>query len=692
MWPEYDQKGLPYLRNLFGEMKPTRIFPRYQENGDAYIRQSENNGLDRYTGYRSGGPPSEKSQEFLRSTTDHQSCNSSPQNQQKRYPEAAVSGQGSGVIASVIPSSNGLTDRMSRTMSRAIASMIPRQDNQQLRFNPRQSSQETDIPVVQISLARSATAVGNGMTRQDSQLGTSQRSRVARPSPAPSRNANRSSDEARSHLFTSTSQARHQSPGFAVNTVPSNRQYSPIPSGMRQQEIQYQQAGKASKLSDSLLNSNTPQLSRSTTPVSQSRDSNRKASSGIRPADQSYALPMASKQTVTPSPPRSQMFQGNHAGQSIDPYLQNMALARTNSPFLGHRGVSSPQTCGATYQMNTPFQTQAFHQKPTDNYQQLYAQAAPQPGTQKRSREATNPDEVDLLNLSKRARGPLGQAQTPSAPAKTPPNSYIQAVIAQTGPLMMGNRAPPVLPGQRRGPLAYVADPKSRNARSAYSSPYIPGSTIAQTTNIQQTSNNNTPVYSLYGQQYSSQMPTSTPSVRKPPVWSNPNMSHKKALDSERVQQNADESGSYQRPYVLDNVDIHCSEPPPPVISSQEEQPATTKEQSPSLPRPPTYYEHTGGTLTSRPPWETGVCANMDFKTKSFIDAHGADFSTDKCGGYRYVKPTNRVQELAIIPATYQTIADFELYLGFSPQSKIKTWENYNTQYRQLQSELMTQW
>ncbi|KAL8796500.1 MAG: hypothetical protein Q9195_001174 [Heterodermia aff. obscurata] len=111
-----------------------------------------------------------------------------------------------------------------------------------------------------------------------------------------------------------------------------------------------------------------------------------------------------------------------------------------------------------------------------------------------------------------------------------------------------------------------------------------------------------------------------------------------------------------------------------------------------SLPRPQTYYEFTGGTLPNRHPRETGVCSNMDFKTKKFIDAHGAAFTGSRSGPYRYMKPENRNQELAIIQATYQTIADFELNIGSSPRQKQQTWESYEFQYRQLQLELMARW
>ena len=111
-----------------------------------------------------------------------------------------------------------------------------------------------------------------------------------------------------------------------------------------------------------------------------------------------------------------------------------------------------------------------------------------------------------------------------------------------------------------------------------------------------------------------------------------------------------------------------------------------------SLPRPQTYFEYTGGMLPNRHPRETGICSNMDFKSRTFIDAHGATFTGNPSGPYRYKKPENRAQELAIIQATYQTINDFELYIGSSPRQKQQTWESYEFQYRQLQHELIERW
>ena len=111
-----------------------------------------------------------------------------------------------------------------------------------------------------------------------------------------------------------------------------------------------------------------------------------------------------------------------------------------------------------------------------------------------------------------------------------------------------------------------------------------------------------------------------------------------------------------------------------------------------SLPRPQTYYEFTGGTLPNAHPLESGICSNMDFKTKTFIDAHGAPFTGTTSGKYRYMRPESRAQELAIMHATYQTIVDFEMYIGSSPRQKLPTWESYEVQYRLIQWELMGRW
>ena len=267
----------------------------------------------------------------------------------------------------------------------------------------------------------------------------------------------------------------------------------------------------------------------------------------------------------------------------------------------------------------------------------------------------------------------------------------------------------------QQSPLDYVAASNSQNVNFSHRSPYILGST-PQTVKGQQTPNNNVsrsynsgqghslgvantagnanaPSYSLYGRQCSPQVPNLFPTVQRPGVRPDSSMSHKTVINHRGGQQHLDEGSSYQRPYVLDNENVIHSETPPRVMSSQEDQSRATKEELQPQTRPPTYYEHTGGTLTNAPPWKTGVTANMDFKTKTFIDAHGATFNTDKCGPYRYVKPTNRMQELAIIPATYQTIVDFVLYLGDTPRQKIRTWDNsYNEQYQQIQRELVARW
>ena len=127
-------------------------------------------------------------------------------------------------------------------------------------------------------------------------------------------------------------------------------------------------------------------------------------------------------------------------------------------------------------------------------------------------------------------------------------------------------------------------------------------------------------------------------------------------------------------------------------VNNQQVQTDLQLERLRSLPRPQTYFEYTGGMLPNRHPRETGICFNMDFKTRTFIDAHGATFTGNRSGPYRYKKPENRAQELAIIQATYQTINDFELYIGSSPRQKQQTWESYEFQYRQLQHELMERW
>ena len=718
-------------------MKRTRIFPEYKEHGNAYIRLSEINGLDIYTDYQSEGTPSERSQEILLSSPGQQLDKTSPQKQHSRHPEVAVNRQGLGIFASVVPSNSVSTDKMSRTKSPTSRAIDQGQEIQRPRSNLKQRPQAAHQQGTRTSLAHPATNMRNGLVQHPSQLVTPQRSTIAYSSPAPSGKVNRSGIQATDNALNSTSQATYQSPESTIDAGPRKAPCSAAASKMSQQDDRYQQARAASELSQS-LSSSTPQLNRSTTPQTQSRDKNPMAGDGIRPVNQSYVQPIASRQTMNASPSPYQI-QGNQAERSRNPHMQNGTLARPYLPSLGNQQMPAPQLYGATPQVSWPSQALDLNQMPPQFvhpsiYQQFYGQSMPQPGTPKRSRDDTGADELDLLKWSKRARGPLGQTQSAL------PTYYTQPV-SQTRPQMTANLAPPVPERVHRSPLDYVAAPNSHNANSSNRSPYILGSTpetarspyilgstpetarspyilgsTPETAKVQQTPNNNgsrsydraqgqllgvantannanTTSYSLYGRQYSHQVPNPSPSVQEPDVRPGTIMSQKIAVNDEGGQQYFDEGSSYQRPYVLDNEDLLHSETSPRVVSSQEDQSPTTQDQLQPLPRPLTYYEHTGGTLTNQPPWRTGVTANMDFKTKTFIDAHGATFATDKCGPYRYVKPKNRDQELAIIKATYQTIVDFELYLGYSPREKIHTWNSsYNEQYCQLQRELIHQW
>lgn len=139
--------------------------------------------------------------------------------------------------------------------------------------------------------------------------------------------------------------------------------------------------------------------------------------------------------------------------------------------------------------------------------------------------------------------------------------------------------------------------------------------------------------------------------------------------------------------YISTDAHHHSSEQP--FTQSMSSQDST---KAPPSPRVPTYYEHTGGTHNNLPPSISGVYANQDFKTGKFIDGHGAPFSNDRSGPFRYLKPINRGMELAVMQATYQTIADFELYMGCSPSCLIETWESYEKQYQQLQKHLEEVW
>ena len=270
-------------------------------------------------------------------------------------------------------------------------------------------------------------------------------------------------------------------------------------------------------------------------------------------------------------------------------------------------------------------------------------------------------------------------------------------------------------------PFDYLRAPGAQRGTSGYQSPYSPPNN-AQTTNIhQQTAIPNTNVSAVpkptFTAPYGPSYPFGGASWNENSIYRGPSFSSfggPKPTDSEfngpwntklteprlpepvspkmsaqRVtgsQEGSHESPSSntENPGLLDSSSRTTEHPP-----TQSE---LNLERLRSFPRPETYYESTGGVLPQRHPRESGVCSNMDFKTKTFIDAHGATFTGSRSGPYRYKKPENRSQELAIIQATYQTIADFELYIGYSPRKKVQTWESYEFQYREIQLELIERW
>ena len=288
-------------------------------------------------------------------------------------------------------------------------------------------------------------------------------------------------------------------------------------------------------------------------------------------------------------------------------------------------------------------------------------------------------------------------------------------------------------------PLDYVRAPGAHRVTPSYQSPYSPPN-IAQTTNIRQQTPIPTanvpgvpkPTYSVpHGPSY----PLGGASWNQNSIYRGPSFSSfsgpeptdsafngawntklteptlpepvSPKMSSEEVPGLKEGSHDVQEPMtpeqaILSHIAPWNSRHPPqnatepgPGLLTAEHPPTQSElnlERLRSLPRSESYHEYTGGTLPHRHPRETGICPNMDFKTKTFIDAHGATFTGSRSGPYRYMKPENRFQELAIIQATYQTIADFELYIGSSPRQKVQTWQSYDFQYRQLQLELMDRW
>ena len=286
-----------------------------------------------------------------------------------------------------------------------------------------------------------------------------------------------------------------------------------------------------------------------------------------------------------------------------------------------------------------------------------------EPKKQKKGSNTADQESIDLLHMSKRPSGPGRQSYRPLTPSTS------------TEPL-------------HRSPLDYVRAPgvlpnmdMSANPTPAYRSPYVTGHPAGRA---------NWTGRSLYhGPNFSS----SSNLGQAIHQASNPNMLSGEVTGSREGSQII-ELGNPERA-VLNQI--------APWNSSHAERPAELQdsktqaelylERLRAFPRLQTYYEYTGGVLPNRHPRETGVCSNMDFKkTKTFIDAHGATFTGLPSGPYRYMKPENRGQELAIICATYQTISDFELYIGSSPRQKLQTWQSYEFQYRQLQNELIERW
>ena len=351
-------------------------------------------------------------------------------------------------------------------------------------------------------------------------------------------------------------------------------------------------------------------------------------------------------------------------------------------------------------------------------------------------------DELDMVQCAKRPRlenihAPLQQSHIEHSPA--PDNNQISAYYAHTNVPQSSGRPPTYRSGR---PLPYIRpspDPRIVNPTST-------GDTARQPTNDNRTHDAHTSPYKnspdlaeevAQRQQIASNMARlqSPPANPRVPTTHQAHRQHVSSYDPrapagmvQRQTQQVLGHGQFKNALLASNEQgqtstrheqreggfihtplSHNKTVPSPSPSEHQsgpqtstsgpvrgpEQPSSQSTHTVDIMAPPrlqTYYERTGGTHENLPPSKSGIYANQDFKTGKFIDCHGSLFSNDRSGPYRYLKPVNRGQELAIMQATYQTISDFEIHIGCSPRCFIDTMESYERQYQQIQKHLEEVW
>lgn len=435
--------------------------------------------------------------------------------------------------------------------------------------------------------------------------------------------------------------------------------------------------------------------------------------------------------------------------KSSSPLLHKAVQSNCNQEFVHLEKAMPKSPSPSSYETPHPSslssQIQAFNGRFTGTNQEVKSTPSTQPLNRKRSQDTAD-QEVDLLHLTKRPCGSMRQSYRPSTPSalqyesssiisegtaqsiyglgscidhvgvsgnhhptlgyQSSPSARVQG---QSSASVVQSRYPPEQP--HRSPLDNVRAPGASRAISGYQSPYLPMND-AQTTNIHQqtviptvdTSAVPQPIHRL---PYGTNHPMAGANWSESSSYNGPSFSSSRSSEPAKSRCNGPLNVSFPEKEVTEASEGYRWLPEPvsperknagPSDASVQttEDPQTQSElnleRMRSLPCPQTYYEYTGGMLPNRHPRETGICSNMDSKTKTFIDAHGATFTGSRSGPYRYMKPESRAQELAMIKAIYQTIVDFELYIGSSPRQKLQTWESYEFQYRQIQLELMERW
>ena len=217
-----------------------------------------------------------------------------------------------------------------------------------------------------------------------------------------------------------------------------------------------------------------------------------------------------------------------------------------------------------------------------------------------------------------------------------------QAAAQPSHPPQTAIQAPTRIKSEQRGPLSYVAPPKSYNASPTYSPPYHNANTVQrantrpmylpQTVNAQQVLQNplkrkantgngseaaRSPVYKGRGHL----------SPDSQALYSLLSTCLGRGEMSGNMRNNFPQPGSSPstnnangQSRFNNQSDVYIS-PPSPHISANEQDPSCLPTSPPHTfpPRPPTYYESTGGAISNPAVRDPKICPNMHYKEKTFI-------------------------------------------------------------------------